>query len=226
MSEAPRISSTSAAFRRRHNLESFFGRANYSYKNRYLLQASMRADGSSRFGVEQSLGILPGRVRRLGALRRAVHGQFRQSRSVQLKLRGSFGKTGNQSIPNFASLATYGSANYGGTPGIAPLAFANPNLKWESTKEWDGGLDWYPFGGRISDHRGLLSQAHVRPARSSRPLPCTIGYCSFFDNIGNVRESRIRVRPEHGELPSPLRGTGSRGTPTSTSRSITTRSRS
>jgi TonB-linked SusC/RagA family outer membrane protein len=167
-----------------NNLESFFGRANYSYKNRYLLQATMRADGSSRFGVNNRWGYFPAVSAGWVISDEPFMGNF-GNRFGQLKLRGSFGKTGNQSIPNFAALATYGSANYGATPGIAPLAFANPNLKWESTKEWDAGLDWYPFGGRISIiadyYHKLTSDLLTR-----RQLPCTIGYCSFFDNIGNV----------------------------------------
>ncbi len=167
-----------------NNLESFFGRANYSYKNRYLLQGSLRADGSSRFGVNNRWGYFPAVSAGWVISEEPFMGNF-NNRFGQLKLRGSFGKTGNQSIPNFASLATYGSANYGVTPGIAPLAFANPNLKWESTKEWDAGLDYYPFGGRISiiaDYYHKLTSDLL----TSRQLPCTIGYCSFFDNIGNV----------------------------------------
>lgn len=167
-----------------NNLESFFGRANYSYKNRYLLQGSLRADGSSRFGVNNRWGYFPAISAGWVISEEPFMGNF-NNRFGQLKLRGSFGTTGNQSIPNFASLATYGSANYGVTPGIAPLAFANPNLKWESTKEWDAGIDYYPFGGRISiiaDYYHKLTSDLL----TSRQLPCTIGYCSFFDNIGNV----------------------------------------
>lgn len=167
-----------------NNLESFFGRANYSYKNRYLLQGSLRADGSSRFGVNNRWGYFPAVSAGWVISDEPFMGNF-NNRFGQLKLRGSLGKTGNQSIPNFASLATYGSANYGVTPGIAPLAFANPNLKWETTKEWDAGIDYYPFGGRLSiiaDYYHKLTSDLL----TSRQLPCTIGYCSFFDNIGNV----------------------------------------
>ena len=167
-----------------NNLESFFGRANYSYKNRYLLQGSLRADASSRFGTNNRWAYFPAVSAGWVLSDEPFMGNF-GTRFGQLKLRGSFGTTGNQSIPNFASLSTYGSANYGSTPGIAPLAFGNPNLKWETTKEWDGGIDWYPFNGRISiiaDYYHKLTSDLL----TSRQLPCVIGYCSYYDNIGNV----------------------------------------
>lgn len=167
-----------------NNLESFFGRANYSYKDRYLLQGSVRADGSSRFGANNRWGYFPAVSAGWVISNESFMGDFGEKYG-QLKLRGSFGKTGNQSIPNFASLATYGSASYGNTPGIAPLAFANPNLKWESTKEFDGGIDYSPFHGRLTIIADYYHKA-TSDLLTSRQLPCTIGYCSFFDNIGNV----------------------------------------
>ncbi len=167
-----------------NNLESFFGRANYSYKNRYLLQGSLRADGSSRFGVNNRWGYFPAVSAGWVVSDESFMGNF-GDRFGQLKLRGSFGKTGNQSIPNFASIATYGSGSYGTTPGIAPLAFANPNLKWESTKEWDAGIDYAPFHGRLTIIADYYHKA-TSDLLTRRQLPCTIGYCSFYDNIGNV----------------------------------------
>jgi TonB-linked SusC/RagA family outer membrane protein len=167
-----------------HNLVSFFSRANYSYKDKYLLSASLRADGSSRFGPNNRYGVFPsvsagwvitdepfmdGFARKLGTL----------------KLRASYGLTGNQGIDNYAYLGTFGSANYGTTPGIAPANFANPNLKWESTREFDAGFDWFLFGGRLSVigdyYHKLTSDLLV-----NRPVPATSGYTTFFDNIGNV----------------------------------------
>ena len=167
-----------------NNLESFFGRANYSYKDRYLLQGSIRADGSSRFGVNNRWGYFPSISAGWVISNESFMGNFGQ-RFGQLKLRGSFGKTGNQSIPNFASLASYGSATYGSTPGIAPSAFGNPNLKWESTKEWDGGIDYSPFGGRLTIIADYYHKA-TSDLLTSQQLPCVIGYCTYFNNIGNV----------------------------------------
>jgi TonB-linked SusC/RagA family outer membrane protein len=167
-----------------HNLESFFARANYSYKNRYLLSGSMRADGDSRFGPNNRWGYFPAISAGWALSDEPFMGNF-GDRFGALKLRGSFGKTGNNTIPNFAYLGTYSSAPYGDLPGIAPFAIANPNLKWESTKEWDAGLDWSPFAGRISVvadyYHKLTSDLLV-----DRPILGVSGYTDFFDNIGEV----------------------------------------
>lgn len=167
-----------------YNLESFFGRANYSYKNRYLLQASMRGDGSSRFGVDNRWAYFPAVSAGWVISDESFMGDFGK-RFGQLKLRGSFGKTGNQSIPNFASLGSYGSGTYGSTPGIEPVAFGNPSLKWETTKEWDGGIDYAPFSGRLTIIADYYHKA-TSDLLIQRPLPCTIGYCSYYSNIGDV----------------------------------------
>jgi TonB-linked SusC/RagA family outer membrane protein len=171
-----------------HNLESYFARANYSYKDRYLLQGSIRADGSSRFGENNRWGYFPAVSAGWVLTNESFMKDFGQ-RFGALKLRGSFGETGNQSIPNYASLGTYTSGNYGTTPGIVPYAFANPNLKWESTKEWDGGIDFAPFGGRltvIADYYHKLTSDLL----VNQPVPCTVfataGSCSYYTNIGDV----------------------------------------
>ena len=171
-----------------HNLESFFARANYSYKDKYLLQGSIRADGSSRFGANNQWGYFPAVSAGWVITNESFMKNF-GDRFGALKLRGSFGETGNQSIPNYASLGTYTAGNYGTTPGIVPDAFANPNLKWEATREWDGGIDFSPFGGRltiIADYYHKLTSDLL----VNQPVPCTVfaslGSCSYFSNIGNV----------------------------------------
>ncbi|HEX5436993.1 MAG TPA: SusC/RagA family TonB-linked outer membrane protein, partial [Gemmatimonadaceae bacterium] len=167
-----------------HNLVSYFARANYSWQDRYLLSGSIRADGSSRFGPNNRYGVFPAISAGWVISKEPFMGNF-EDRFGMLKLRGSFGITGNQSIPNYAYLGTYGSANYGTAPGTSPDQFGNPNLKWESTKEWDAGLDWYPFGGRVSViadyYHKMTSNLLVQ-----RPIPATTGFTEYWDNIGNV----------------------------------------
>ena len=93
--------------------------------------------------------------------------------------------TGNQEFADFSFLGLYGTSNYGENPGIAPTNFANPNLKWESTHEFDGGVDWYPFGGRltvIADYYHRLTSNLI----VFRPIPATTGFADYWDNIGNV----------------------------------------
>lgn len=167
-----------------HNLESAFARANYSWKDRYLLSGSLRTDASSRFGPNNRWGVFPAIAGGWVISEEPFMGDFDQ-KFGKLKLRASYGVTGNQDFANFSYLGVYGTSNYGENPGIAPTNFANPNLKWESTHEFDGGVDWYPFGGRltvIADYYHRLTSNLI----VFRPIPATTGFANYWDNIGNV----------------------------------------
>jgi TonB-linked SusC/RagA family outer membrane protein len=167
-----------------HNLESFFARANYSYKNRYLLSGSLRADGDSRFGPNNRWAYFPALSAGWVLSDEPFMGDFKDKLG-SLKLRGSYGETGNNSIPSFRYLSTFASAPYGSLPGIAPNAIGNPNFKWESTREWDGGLDWTPFNGRIS----ILADYYHKQTSDlivDRPVLGVSGYTDYFDNIGEA----------------------------------------
>lgn len=167
-----------------YNLESFFTRANYSYKTKYLLSGSMRADGDSRFGPDNRWGYFPAISAGWVISDEGFMGGFKNKLGA-LKLRGSFGLTGNDNITTFRYLSTFSSAPYGTLPGIGPDALGNPHIKWESTKEWDGGLDWTPFNGRISViadyYHKVTSDLIVQ-----RPISAISGYTSYYDNIGAV----------------------------------------
>jgi TonB-linked SusC/RagA family outer membrane protein len=167
-----------------HNLESFFARANYSFKNRYLLSGSLRADGDSRFGTNNRWAYFPAVSAGWVLSDEPFMGNFKDKLGA-LKLRGSYGETGNNNIPSFRYLSTFASTPYGSLPGIAPNAIGNPNFKWESTREWDGGLDWTPFDGRISI---LADYYHKRTSDLivDRPVLGVSGYTDYFDNIGEA----------------------------------------
>jgi len=174
------------ASRSQHNLVSYFSRANFSLLDRYLLTASLRRDGSSRFGQNNRFGMFPA----VSAGWVITNEPFLHplARLGSIKLRGSFGVTGNQGISNYAYLATYGAANYGTLPGISPNNFANPNLKWEQTKETDIGLDWTMLGGRVA----LIGDYYNKKTTNllvARPITGTSGFTSFFDNVGDVRNT-------------------------------------
>jgi TonB-linked SusC/RagA family outer membrane protein len=167
-----------------NNLESVFARANYSWKDRYLLSGSLRTDASTRFGPNNRWGVFPAIAGGWVVSEEPFMGNFDQ-KFGKLKLRASYGVTGNQDFANFSYLGQYGTANYGENPGIAPTNFANPGLKWESTHEFDGGIDWYPFGGRltvIADYYHRLTSDLI----VDRPIPATTGFATYFDNVGNV----------------------------------------
>jgi hypothetical protein len=131
------------------------GRVNYSLKDKYLLTASYRADGSSVFGENNKWGYFPS----VSAAWRLSEEKFLKDINLfsDLKLRASWGVTGNQSVSPYASLAQILSgANYpynGGDNtdiGFSIVRAANPNLKWESTTQTDVGLDFGLFNGRLT----------------------------------------------------------------------------
>ncbi|MEJ7812491.1 MAG: SusC/RagA family TonB-linked outer membrane protein [Gemmatimonadaceae bacterium] len=171
-----------------HNIVSFFSRANYSLRDRYLFSASFRADGSSRFGKENRYGYFPaasvGWVVSDEGFARAL------GRVATLKLRASYGVTGNQGIGDFAALSLASGAPYSGTPGIAPSTLGNASLRWENTREVDGGVDLFFFGGRA----GVVADFYRRKTSDllvQRPIPLLSGFSTVWDNVGSIENRGV-----------------------------------
>ncbi len=167
-----------------YNLVSFFTRANLSLLDRYFFTASLRTDGSSRFGPNNRYGVFPAGSFAWALTDEAFMADLRDR--VEIKLRASYGLTGNQGISdNFAYMGRYTRANYAGAPGIAQTSIANPNLKWESTSELDIGADFSLFGGRAT----VTADYYIKQTRDlliSRPITSTSGHTSYWDNIGGI----------------------------------------
>jgi TonB-linked SusC/RagA family outer membrane protein len=173
-----------------NNLLSYFARANLNLAERYLASASVRADGSSRFGPNSRWGVFP--AASLGWVITQEPMLSALSRLGSIKLRGSVGTTGNQGIGNQTFRASFGSANYGKAGGIAPNNFGNPDLKWEQTREVDAGFDWTMFDGRI----GLVGDWYRKKTSNllvSRPISATSGFTTFTDNVGNIENKGIEL---------------------------------
>ncbi|MBL0939306.1 MAG: TonB-dependent receptor [Gemmatimonadaceae bacterium] len=166
-----------------NTLVSYFARANWSAYDRYLLSASFRTDGSSRFGSANRYGQFM-----------AVSGAWTISdepamaglgKYASLKLRGSYGTTGNQGISDFASRTLATAQSYTGTTGLANSQLGNPNLKWELTKETDIGADIGIFSGRVNFNVDWYDRA-TSNLLVQRPVPATSGYTSVWDNVGAI----------------------------------------
>ena len=135
-------------------LISDFGRLNYGYKNKYLVQASVRRDGGSVFGTNNQWGYFPA----VGAAWRITQENFMQNQKIfdELKLRGSYGVTGNsQGFGAYTAQFLYGSTGTYYSNGVqagayGPIQGANPDLKWEKTATADVGLDFAILSNRIS----------------------------------------------------------------------------
>lgn len=127
---------------------SYFARANYDYQGKYLFKASIRKDGSSRFGKANRYGVFPA----FSAGWVLSKEDFLSSSDVisLLKLRASWGKTGNAEIGNFASRDLWNAASYKQLPAIEPAQPESPNLTWEKSSQTDIGLDFGVFNNRVS----------------------------------------------------------------------------
>ncbi|WP_188930848.1 SusC/RagA family TonB-linked outer membrane protein [Puia dinghuensis] len=179
---------TSTSNRSDNALVSGLARLNYRLLERYLLTFSWRADGSSRFGVNKKWGYFPsGAV----AWRMSDEKFIQKVPSISdLKLRVSYGKTGNQDIGDYNSLTQYGTNTYyldaSRVVGISPNNIANPDLSWESTAQFDGGFDLGLFQNRIS----LTADYYNKKTTNllySVPLPSTSGFTNMIQNVGAVR---------------------------------------
>jgi TonB-linked SusC/RagA family outer membrane protein len=164
-----------------HNLISGFARANYTYDNRYIFNGSIRSDGSSRFGQDNKWGTFMA----LSAAWQVTNESFMDGMDFlsDLKIRASYGETGNEAIGNFQFLGLYGTANYGDLPGTAPSNLANPGLKWETTTEWNVGFDASLFSDRI----GLVFDLYKKETDDlllNRPVTSTSGFTSVLANVG------------------------------------------
>ncbi|WP_223241279.1 TonB-dependent receptor [Flammeovirga sp. EKP202] len=139
-----------------NELQSFFGRVNYTFNEKYIFTASLRADGSSKFGDNNKYGIFPS----FAAAWRLSEEPFIQNLGVfsNLKLRAGWGQTGNQEIPNKITQASYSTSvsngywlNEGGeiTNGISLARTANPDIKWEVNTQANIGVDFELFQGKL-----------------------------------------------------------------------------
>ncbi|WP_374173613.1 SusC/RagA family TonB-linked outer membrane protein [Flavobacterium tructae] len=164
---------------------SFFGRANYSYKNKYLLTATLRADGSSKFGTENQWGYFPS----VSAAWRIIEEPFMDKLPAfsDLKLRLSYGEAGNNRIANYAALGIFNSGSYPLNNQMNITAFQNnlpnPFLKWEATKSTNIGFDIGFFKQRIALTTELYENRSKDLLYNTR-VPASSGFKKQFQNIG------------------------------------------
>ena len=162
---------------------SYFARGNYKFKDRYLLSISGRIDGSSRFGDANRYGFFP--AASVGWI--VSEESFMQNINFlsNLKIRASYGLTGNAEISNFASRGLYAPAPYVGAGGQAPSQLRNPNLKWETTAQLDIGLDFSFLKGRISVEMDYYEKK-TSDLLLNRNVVGSSGFQTFTENIGSL----------------------------------------
>lgn len=168
-------------------LVGYFGRANYSYDNKYIVEGSIRRDGSSRFGENNKYGTFWA----AGAAWLISSESFMEDVDWinTLKLRGNFGTSGNDRIGNFASLENFGGgivSNYNGASGLRQLGAANPDLRWEKSESYDIGFEAAFFNNRFRLNVDYYNKK-TTDLILNVPIPQTNGGInSIIDNVGEM----------------------------------------
>ena len=165
-------------------MESYFGRATFSYKDRYVLTATLRTDGSSKFARDNRWGWFPS----VSLGWNISKENFMKDSDTEFKFRVSYGKTGNQEgIGSYAYQALMsGGYNYGNGSGIAVSTFGNRDLTWEKADQFDAGFDITLFKGRVN----IMADAYYKKTKDllySTPIHSTTGVTSIISNIGSMR---------------------------------------
>ena len=172
-------------------LLSMLGRVNYSYKDKYLLTANIRRDGSSRFGANTQYGVFPSA---------SIGWRLSEEKFLKnvnwlndLKIRASYGLTGNNNISNYGSISLIAQDNYifgtgtgTLTGGLAPSTVANPDLKWEKNVQTDIGLETSVLHDRIQFTADYYSRVSSDLLLNLQ-VPSIVGFTSALVNIGEVQ---------------------------------------
>ncbi|MEG1400853.1 TonB-dependent receptor [Bacteroides sp.] len=176
-------------------LLSGLARVQYNYLGRYMLSGAVRADGASRFGKDNRWGWFPS----VSAGWRMTEEAFMKSLTFidDLKLRASYGLTGNFRIPNYGAQGEVGYYSYvlgGSSPqlikGAAPSSMPNPGLRWEKTAQVNVGFDASFFHNRLT--LGLdLYNSNTYDLLLNVPVPMTTGYDTRLENIGKVNNKGV-----------------------------------
>ena len=176
---------------------SLLGRLNYTYNNKYILTASFRRDGVSKFSEQNRFGFFPS----FALAWRLDNEKFIKSLNVfeDLKLRVGWGQIGNHGIGSYGTLSDYGiNGQLYGTPGngtSVPLSLnnvANPNLTWETTEQLNFGLDFATKNDRVSGSVDLYDKT-TKDLLQSAPIPTSSGFRSILINRGTISNKGLEL---------------------------------
>ena len=185
-------------YKENESLLSFLGRFNYTFKNRYLLTATYRADGSSRFAKGNRWGHFPAL-----ALAWKINQEpfLRKSENItELKLRVGWGLTGNQAIPNYryftlmtgTGVAPYGDYENGSVNGVIPAFLANPDLTWETSSQYNAGVDLGLWDNRLT-FTGDVFYKKVSDLLLNQQIATSNGFSDYYVNRGSLINKGIEL---------------------------------
>lgn len=177
-----------------YRLASILGTVRYDFKNKYLLTANVRYDGSSRFGANEKFGTFYG----ISTGWRITQENFMKSLEFvnDLKLRASYGLTGIQPSDDFRSIDLYGSGGtagaYNGAASLRATQLGNADLTWEESAQINLGLDFSLFNNRLSGSVDVFQKNNTK-LLLDRTLPSNSGFGSIRENAGEVEAKGIDV---------------------------------
>ncbi len=177
------------------SMMSFISRLNYSYKSKYLATATFRSDGSSRFGSKKRWGAFPS----FSVGYNISEESFMESLTAvnNLKIRASYGLSGNNQIGNYAAIGLLSSANYvegeNKVPGLNPSSLSNDDLTWEISKQFNLGLELGLFNDRISMVADIYKNKKTDLLLAVQ-LPAASGFTSSTQNIGDIENKGVELQ--------------------------------
>lgn len=185
------------------NLVSFFGKASYSFDNKYTIDGSLRADGSSKFGTNRRWGYFPSG----GITWRAGQEDFIKALNVfdELKLRASIGLSGNQNgIGPYAAQGLWSASNvsYNNLAGTSPSQIVNPDLTWETTRQTDIGIEFAILKNRLNIVADYYNK-YTYDLLLNVPVPSRSGYTTYLQNYGAVRNRGFELAIQSVNIRTP-----------------------
>jgi TonB-linked SusC/RagA family outer membrane protein len=175
-------------------INSFMGRVNYSFNDKYLITATMRRDGSSRFGENTKYGNFPG----VAVGWNITNEDFMKNVTFvdMLKLRAGWGKVGNQGVNPYQTQGLLARTTYAfgatGAFGFRPGTISNPDLRWESSSNANIGLDFSVLRGRVQGSLELY-ETNTKSLLLNDFLPGSVGFNFFSNNVGQTRNRGIEL---------------------------------
>jgi TonB-dependent starch-binding outer membrane protein SusC len=185
-----------SSYQSESSIVSYFGRVNYSYKNRYLFTGTIRRDGSSKFTDEFRWGVFPSFSIGWNLREEAFMSQLEWLTS--LKIRGSYGKVGNESsVGNYAYVTTVTSGNFytfNGVPvpGSIPTSLSNPEIQWETTTSTNFGFDALALDGRVSLSMDYFIK-NTTDMLLRVPIPNYVGAEGPYVNAGEMMNKGLEL---------------------------------
>lgn len=188
------VVTSAGTFVEKFSLLSYLGRLNYAFDNKYFASFTVRSDGSSRFGNKNKWGLFPSAS--IGWVV-SDEGFFKRMEAIDfLKLRLSYGVSGNNAIPNYGSIGLLQGTEYvfgdNYVTGLVQSTNSNSDLSWETSQQWDLGLELMLFDNRIS-LTGDLYQKTNEDLLLQVNIPTVYGFGSALQNIGKVRNRGIEL---------------------------------